>query len=95
MEIFAQSIVSKTAQEKFLRFLSPAKIRQGLMEKSQITHFYKIRRQEQEVYVAVQIAAIKHPDNLLGHGLHSVGIGIKDVDADIGRAVTEYYATGQ
>lgn len=80
IESFAKNFVVEEDRKKFLEFMHPQNIREALMEKSVVTLLFRGRRHGEEIYMTARVAAIKHPDNLTGHGLHAVGIGFKDVD---------------
>ena len=60
-----------------------------MKEKNLITHNYRLRREELEFYATVRIAAIKHPDNPIGYGVHAVGIGFADMDWETSQALSQ------
>lgn len=79
MKEYAAAFLPEAEREAFLKFMHPREIREALMETGIITYLCKVERGGETVCAEIQVAAIKHADNLKGHGIHAVGVGIKDV----------------
>ena len=89
MEKFARTFVVAEEQEAFFRFMQPREISKTLKKTNLITRVFKIHREALECYMMVRIAAINHPDNRVGFGIHVVGVGFRDVDEETCRALLQ------
>ena len=89
MKEYARLHVAKEDQAGFLQFLNLEDIRWAMKGQNLITHNYRLRREELEFYATVRIAAIKHPDNPIGYGVHAVGIGFADMDWKTSQALSQ------
>ena len=87
MERYARTFVAVEDQEAFLQFLRPKEISKALSKAPLVTRVFKIHREALEFYTTVRIAAINHPDNRVGFGIHAVGVGFADIDEETCRAL--------
>ncbi len=68
-------------REKFLNFIQPDSVREGLKNSLIIQYTYKISIDGKEYYEAVRFAGVRHPEDRDDFAVHKVGACFVDVDA--------------
>ena len=89
---YCNRYIVESDREKFLEFIQPDNIREGLKESRVISFRYMISIDGKESYETVRFAGVRHPEDRDDHFVHSVGACFADVDAETRKAMEQRQA---
>ncbi len=68
--------------ERFLSFIEPDSIREGLKDNRVISLKYMVNKNGKQSYEMVRFAGVRHPEDRDDHLVHAVGVCFSDVDSE-------------
>ena len=92
---YCNKYVAEPYREKFLEFIQPESIREGLKESRVISFRYLINVEGKESYEAVRFAGVRHPEDRDDHVVHSVGACFANVDEETRQALAQQQALSE
>ena len=82
-------------RDKFMAFVQPEAIREGLKENRVISFRYLISIGGKESWESVRFAGVRHPEDREDHMVHNVSACFADVDAETRRALATRQELGE
>jgi len=82
---YANSYITDSYRDEFLRFIQPESIKEGLRNQRVISYRYMVHRNGRDAYEMVRFAGVRHPEDRDDHLVHAVGACFTDVDAETRR----------
>ena len=82
---YANSYITDSYRDEFLRFIQPDAIKEGLRSQRVISYRYMVHRNGRDAYEMVRFAGVRHPEDRDDHLVHAVGACFTDVDAETRR----------
>lgn len=92
MKKYARAYVTESNREGFLQFMSIENISHTLKTSGQITHLYKVKREELESYEIVRMTFIRSLGSRDEREL-PIGVGIAQVDDETGKLLAQSRST--
>ncbi len=92
---YARIRVSESYREGFLNFIDPVNIREGLAERRVIAYRYLAERNGHEYYEMIRMAGVRRLEERDDHIVHSVGLGISDIDEEMRETLTRNEALAE
>ena len=88
---YAEQYVTEQFREKFLRFVQPDAVREGLIARSVISYTYMVTRHGRESYETVRFAGVRLPDRQEKE-INKVGACFVDADTETREAMAQQQA---
>ena len=82
---YANSYITDSYRDEFLRFIQPDAIKEALRSQRVISYRYMVHRNGRDAYEMVRFAGVRHPEDRDDHLVHAVGACFTDVDAETRR----------
>ena len=82
---YANSYITDSYRDEFLRFIQPDAIKEALRSQRVISYRYMVHRNGRDTYEMVRFAGVRHPEDRDDHLVHAVGACFTDVDAETRR----------
>ncbi len=92
---YGKSRVAKSYREGFMNFIDPENIRESLAEKPVIVYRYLAQRDGHEYYEMMRIAGVRRVEERDDHMVHSIGLGITDIDEEMRETMTRNEALAE
>ncbi|MCR5294375.1 MAG: response regulator [Lachnospiraceae bacterium] len=80
---YGRKCVDESYREGFLKFISPESIRENLEEKPVAAYRYLANREGIECYEMVRVAGVRQASERDDHMIHSIGLGVVDIDEEM------------
>ncbi len=82
LEKYAESTIKEEYKQKFLDFVQPDSIREGLQSQRVIAYRYMVHRHGVDSYEEIRFAGVRHPEDREDHIVHAVGACFVNVDSE-------------
>ncbi len=87
--------VAENYRDGFMNFIAPKNIRESLAEKPLITYRYLVQRDGYEYYEMIRMAGVRRVEERDDHMVHSIGLGIVDIDGEMRETMTRNEALAE
>ena len=94
-EDYAKRYIDKNYLSGFLSFISPENIRRELSQNRTINYRYYIQRENREYYEKISLANMQGTNGKKADEVHSVVLGLTNVDAEMRDSIAKNEALGQ
>lgn len=86
---YANDYITDDYRDKFLKFIQPDSIREGLKDNRIISFRYMVNRRGKQSYEMVRFAGVRRPEDRDDHIVHAVGACFTDVDAETRKSLEQ------
>ena len=92
---YANTYITDEYRDKFLEFIQPDSIREGLKDNRVISFRYMVNRHGTQSYEMVRFAGVRHPEDRDDHIVHAVGACFTDVDVETRKSLSQTEALSE
>ena len=92
---YANTSVTESYRDGFLRFIDPANVKDALATESIISYRYLANRKGREYYEMIRMAGVRHLEDRDDHIVHAVGLGLTVIDEEMRKSMARNQALNE
>ncbi|MBO5573944.1 MAG: response regulator [Clostridium sp.] len=92
---YGNEYVAEEYRERFMEFIQPEAIREGLRTRRVISYRYMVNHGNGESYEMIRFAGVRHPEDRDDHLVHAVSMCFSDVDEETRKSLAQTQALGE
>ncbi len=92
---YCRKRVCESYREGFMNFIDPKNIRESLSDRAIIAYRYLAQRGGYEYYEMIRMAGVRRMEERDDHMVHSVGLGMSDIDEEMRETLTRNEALAE